>query len=115
MNPSPHQHVTFDIKLGGGPVILRGPNVNPSVSARLLDVAEAETVPHQIAALGRAAPNTANPIQGSRAGVAAGLVQIPNRYMHSAVETVSLRDLDAAADLLAAFAVRISDRDSFIP
>jgi putative aminopeptidase FrvX len=104
-----------DIKLGGGPVILRGPNVNPRVGARLLDVAEAETIPHQIAALGRAAPNNVNPIQVSRAGVAAGLVQIPNRYMHSAVETVSLRDLDAAADLLAAFAVRISDRDSFIP
>jgi len=39
----------------------------------------------------------------TRAGVATGLVSIPNRYMHSAVETVSLDDADRAADLLAAF------------
>jgi len=36
--------------------------------------------------------------------VAAALVSIPNRYMHSPVETISLDDLDNAADLLARFA-----------
>ena len=45
----------------------------------------------------------ANVLQTTRAGVATGLVSVPNRYMHSAVETVSLDDADRAADLLAAF------------
>ena len=37
--------------------------------------------------------------------MAAGLVSIPNRYMHSAVEMISLDDIDRAADLLAEFAL----------
>ena len=103
------------IDLGKGPVVLRGPNINPRVRDRLAELAKAEEIPFQVAALGRAAPNDANPLQLSRAGVATGLVQIPNRYMHSAVETVSLADLDSAADLLAAFACALSDDDSFVP
>lgn len=103
------------IALGGGPVILKGPNTNPRVNGRLESVANAAGIEHQVAALGRAAPNNANALQISRAGVAAGLVQIPNRYMHSAVETVSLDDLDAAADLLAGFACEQASRDDFIP
>jgi endoglucanase len=103
------------IDLGKGPVILRGPNINPRVGDRITELARAESIPHQVAALGRAAPNDANPLQVSRAGVATGLVQIPNRYMHSAVETVSLADLDSAADLLAAFACALTDDDSFVP
>ena len=50
-----------------------------------------------------------------RAGVAAGLVAIPNRYMHSAVETISLDDLDAAADLLAEFMNALREEDDFTP
>jgi endoglucanase len=103
------------IDLGKGPVILRGPNINPRVRDRLDALATVEEIPHQTAALGRAAPNDANPLQISRSGVATGLVQIPNRYMHSAVETVSLDDLDAAADLLAAFASALTGDDDFTP
>jgi endoglucanase len=36
-------------------------------------------------------------------GTAIGLVSIPNRYMHSPNETISLSDLDAAAGLIAGF------------
>ena len=64
---------------------------------------------------GRAAPNDANTLQISRAGVATGLVGIPNRYMHSAVETISLDDIDRAADLLAAFALDLTAEDDFTP
>ena len=103
------------VELGKGPVIVRGPNINPRVGDRLTALSEAKNIPSQPAALGRAAPNDANPMQLTRAGVATGLVQIPNRYMHSAVETISLDDLDACADLLAAFAVALSGEDSFVP
>ena len=104
-----------DLRLGGGPVIVRGPNMNPRVSDRLEEVAEAEEIPFQLAALGRAAPNDANPIQTTRAGVATGLVSVPNRYMHSAVETISLDDIDRSADLLAAFAAALTPDESLIP
>ena len=47
--------------------------------------------------------------------VAAGLVAIPNRYMHSAVEMISLEDIDRAADLLAQFALGLNADDDFTP
>ncbi|MFM9058921.1 MAG: M42 family metallopeptidase [Planctomycetaceae bacterium] len=92
-----------DIALGRGPVVYRGPNMSPRVVDRLLAAGAAKAIPVQLGASGRAQPNDANPLQVTRSGVATGLVSIPNRYMHSAVEVVSLDDADKTADLLAAF------------
>jgi endoglucanase len=104
-----------DVKLGGGPVVFRGPNMNPAVTQRLIDLATAAEMPYQLSAIGRATPNDANNIQINRAGVATGLVAVPNRYMHSAVEMISLDDIDRAADLLAAFAASLTASDDFTP
>ncbi len=104
-----------DIKLGGGPVLHRGPNMNPVVFERLRKSAEKADIPCQWNAQGRATGTDANAIQLARAGVAAGLVSIPNRYMHSAVEMVSLQDLDRAADLLAEFACSLEKDVDFTP
>jgi len=104
-----------DINLGSGPVIVRGPNMNPVIVERLLSLAQKNEIPHQLAASGRAQPNDSNPLQVSRAGVATGLVAIPNRYMHSAVEMISLDDIDRAADLLAAFVVNLTGQEDFRP
>mgnify|MGYP003494941651 CR=1 FL=1 len=41
----------------------------------------------------RATGTDANAIQVSRAGVACGLIGIPNRYMHSPVEVIHRDDL----------------------
>lgn len=104
-----------DVKLGGGPVVVRGPNVNPVVCQRLLSLGQEHDLPVQQAALGRAAPNDSNALQVTRGGVAAGIVAIPNRYMHSAVETISLADIDSAASLLAKFVGTVQSREEFIP
>jgi endoglucanase len=47
--------------------------------------------------------------------VATGLVSVPNRYMHSAVETISLSDADRTADLLAAFVRGLEGPISWAP
>jgi endoglucanase len=104
-----------DIKLGKGPVIYRGPNMNPKVVQRLIQAAEAHQIPYQLAAAGKATGTDANAIQINRAGVAAGLISIPNRYMHSPVEMISLEDLDKAADLLARFAEGLTPDAEFTP
>lgn len=104
-----------DLKLGKGPVIFRGPNINPKVATRLIHLAEANDIPYQLAAIGRAASNDANALQLNGAGVATGLVAIPNRYMHSAVEAISLEDIDNVAQLLAEFALALSSEDDFTP
>jgi endoglucanase len=104
-----------DIKLGRGPVIYRGPNMNPVVVRRLIEAAGAAEIPYQLGALGRSSPTDANAIQLSRSGVAAALVSIPNRYMHSAVEMISLEDIDRAADLLARFLADLPVEADFTP
>ncbi len=104
-----------DVALGKGPVIYRGPNMNPVVVEKLIETALAGEVPYQVAASGRATPTDASTIQTSRGGVATGLVSIPNRYMHSPVEMISLDDIDRAADLLAGFALRLSGDEQFTP
>lgn len=104
-----------DIKLGGGPVIERGPNVNPRLFANLVDTAKQAEMDHQIAAHNRGTGTDANAIQLSGAGVVTGLVSLPNRYMHSAVETIALDDIDKAADLLAAFATGLTGNEDFTP
>jgi endoglucanase len=104
-----------DVRVGKGPVIYRGPNMNPKVVERLIRAADEHEIPYQLAACGRATPTDANPIQVNRAGVAAGLVSIPNRYMHSPVEMISLDDIDRAADLLARFAEGMTADATFTP
>ncbi len=104
-----------DIQLGKGPAIFRGPNMNPRVVDLLIAAAERNGIPHQLAAAGGATGTDANPIQISRAGVAAALIGIPNRYMHTPVEMVSLDDLAHAANLLAAFALGLKGDEDFTP
>ncbi len=113
--PTINKQQQGDIRVGGGPVIVRGPNVNAKVAARLIELAEKNDIPYQLAALGRAAPNDSNVLQISGAGVATGLVAIPNRYMHSAVETISTADIEAVAKLLTLFAQNLTPECSFIP
>ncbi len=54
-------------------------------------------------------------MQLSRDGVAAGLIGIPNRYMHSPVEVVQLDDLDRAARLLAEFCLGVTAQQDWTP
>lgn len=104
-----------EVNLGGGPVIYRGPNMNPRVVEQLIRTAEKQEILFQLSALSRASPTDANAMQLNRAGMATGLVSIPNRYMHSPVEMISLDDIDRAADLLAYFAQDVDETTNFTP
>ena len=103
------------VDLAGARCSSAAPNVNPKVGTRLEEIATQHDIPFQLAALGRAAANDANAMQISRQGVATGLVQTPNRYMHSTVETVAWDDLDNAAELLAQFAAGVGAAAGYIP
>ena len=104
-----------DVKVGGGPVITRGANINPVVARLLIETAEAEKIPYQIEGDPGGTGTDANPIQLTRAGVAAGLVGPPTRYMHTPVEVLSLVDLENVSKLLAAFIRRLDDTIDFTP
>ena len=104
-----------DFKIGGGPILARGPNINPVVGRQLVQVAKAKKIPYQMAAEPRGTGTDANVMQLSRGGVATGLISIPNRYMHSPVELISLRDAENAAKLVAEWICSLRHDMSFIP
>ena len=104
-----------ETKLNAGPVVFRGPNINPHVHERLVAAAKPQSIPLQIRGVPKATGTDANAIQLTRDGVAAGLVGLPNRYMHSPVEVVSLKDLDNAAKLLAEFCLAVTSDANWIP
>ena len=93
--------------LGSGPVIGRGSTLSPKVFELLVETAEAEGIEYSIGASGRGTSTDADVLQISRSGIPTGLVSIPLRYMHSPVEMVDLRDVEATVELLAAFATRL--------
>ena len=90
--------------LGSGPVIGRGSTLSPRIFELLSETADRLEAPYSIEASGRATWTDADAIQISRAGIPAGLISIPLRYMHSPVEMVDLADVEAAVELVAAFA-----------
>jgi len=96
-------------------VIFRGPNINPKVSQRLIELCEQYSIPYQLAAIGRATPNDANVLQIHGSGVATGWVATPNRYMHSAVKVVSLKDIQHVDQLLAELCARVILGRGFYP
>jgi endoglucanase len=104
-----------DTRLGAGPVLFRGPNINPRVLERLQETARVQEIAVQVRGTPRATGTDANAMQLSRDGVATGLIGIPNRYMHSPVEVVSLDDLDRAARLLAEFCLRLTPQMDWTP
>ncbi len=103
------------VKLGDGPVVYRGPNINPVVYKTLIELSRTHNIPVQPNGLSKPAANDANALQISRGGIATGLVAIPNRYMHSPVEVVSLTDLQYAAALIAQFCVTVDEESDFTP
>jgi putative aminopeptidase FrvX len=90
--------------LGSGPVLARGSTLSPKIFELLVEVAAKAGIEHTIEASGRRTGTDADAIQISRAGVPAGLISIPLRYMHSPVEVVDLGDVEATVELVAAFA-----------
>jgi putative aminopeptidase FrvX len=90
-----------DHRLGSGPVLTRGSIISPVMFNLLRSTAERLTLPFTVRAAGRDTGTDADAVHLARDGVATGLVSVPNRYMHSPNEMVSLDDLDRAATLIA--------------
>lgn len=90
-------------KLGLGPVITRGVRSNNKLADELINTAKRIKMKHQIEVDFGHTWTDADPISQSRGGVAIGVVSVATRYLHSSVETLSLKDIDLTVDLLADF------------
>lgn len=99
--------------LGSGPVLARGTTLHPAVFELLYETATEEQIPFTVESMGRATGTDADAVHLARAGIPTGLVSVPARYMHSPVEMAALEDIEAAAQLIAAFAMRLEAGTSF--
>lgn len=99
--------------LSGGPVIARGPNINPLVFDRLVAVAEELKIPYQVQAEPRPTGTDARAIQMANGGVACGLVSVPLRYMHTPGEIVDLAVIEQGIQLLVGFTKSLKKGESF--
>lgn len=109
-SPDASKHETFP--LGKGPVIGVGPNCTRSLSEKLKALAKEIDCPVQLEVMSGSSGTNAWHVQISREGVASAVVSIPERYMHTPLETVCRRDLEAAARLLAAFVVEAGEEET---
>jgi endoglucanase len=100
-----------ETKLGGGPIICRGPNINPKVYEALIKAAKKLRIPYQVESDPRPNATDARAIQVARGGVATGMVSIPLRYMHTPSEVVDLEDVVRCVRLFAEFAKGIAKGD----
>jgi endoglucanase len=102
-----------EAKIGGGPVLHRGSIISPVVFNLLRKTAEQKKIPYTVHAAGRDTSTDADAIHIAREGVATALVSVPNRYMHSPNEMVSLSDVDQIATLLAEACRAVDSKTDF--
>ncbi|HVY70765.1 MAG TPA: M42 family peptidase, partial [Verrucomicrobiae bacterium] len=77
------------------------------------EVAAAKKIPLQHEATSNATGTDTDVIFWTRGGIPSALVSLPNRYMHSPVEVVSLADLEKIPQLLAAFSLSLKKGEEF--
>jgi len=104
-----------DVKLGGGPVIGRGATINDGVFNGLREAARTLEIDIAVQATAKSSGTDADAMIHSGAGAATGVISIPNRYMHSPNELISLSDLENAARVIAGFIKTLTTESDFRP
>lgn len=102
-----------DVRLGGGPAVMRGPVVSPLVSDGLVAAAGALALPFAVET-GHETMSDADGLFQVGGGIACGMVSIPLRYMHSAGELAQLSDIDAVSQLIETYVRSLAADASFV-
>ena len=113
--PGIDKRIVGEVSLGHGPVLHAGSAINRVLGKMFIEVAKRKKIPYQFSSLGRADGTDTGAMQLSREGVATALISVPNRYMHTMVETCSLDDLESTAVLIAEVILEISPNTDFVP
>jgi endoglucanase len=111
--PTVNAHQHGDIKIGKGPTLTHGGCNHSEVVARLEAVARKQKIKLQHEAASATTGTDTDVIFWTRGGIPSALISLPNRYMHSPVELVSLEDLERIPQLMAAFALSLRAGETF--
>ncbi|MBL9126870.1 MAG: M42 family metallopeptidase [Verrucomicrobiales bacterium] len=111
--PSVSKTLHGDIRLGQGPTLTHGGANHPEVVRRLEKVADDLGVSLQHEAQSGTSGTDTDAIFWTRGGIPSALISLPNRYMHSPVEVVNLKDLECIPRLMAGFAKSLKKGEEF--
>jgi endoglucanase len=95
--------------LGKGVGLCLGPNMHPFLHAKLKEVADRLEIPWFLDVTPKHSGTDAFPMQVTHEGIPTALVEFPIRYMHTPVESVSIKDIQRAGRLLAGFIVALEE------
>ncbi len=87
--------------LGGGAMLGIAPGLDVSLTARLRAVAQKHNMTYQTEVMGGDTGTDADGIAYAAEGVPTALLSIPQRYMHTPVEVIDVRDAEAVAAWMA--------------
>jgi endoglucanase len=102
-----------DTRLGRGPVLSRGSVNHPVLVKRLEEVAVRNKIAFQRGTDPRRSGTDADAIFLQRGGIATAALGVPNRYMHTPVEAIHLKDLENLALLLTHFILDLDPHETF--
>ena len=102
-----------EVKLGEGPTLSIGRENHPALNEHIIAAAKAKKIPLQYETFGISGGTNALSIYSKNGGVPSAVLGLPNRYMHTCVEMIDLRDLQRAAELLAESVLRLKKGQRF--
>jgi putative aminopeptidase FrvX len=102
-----------DQKAGSGPVLTFGPAVQNNLLKMLMDTAKKNKITYQRSAASRATGTDTDAFAYSNEGVPSALVSLPLKYMHTTVEMVHMKDVQAVIDLLYKFVTTLNNEHDF--
>jgi putative aminopeptidase FrvX len=111
--PCVNQCAHGDVKLGHGPAITHGGCNHPVLVERIEAVARQQKIKLQHEAMSNSSGTDTDVIFWTRGGIPSALISLPNRYMHSPVEVVNLKDLEQIPQLMAAFVKSLKRGEEF--
>lgn len=111
--PTVSQQLHGDVRIGKGPTLTHGGCNHPEVVTRLEEVAKKRKIRLQHEAMSGSSGTDTDVIFWTRGGIPSALISLPNRYMHSPVELVSLADLEQIPELMAGFALSLKKGEEF--
>jgi putative aminopeptidase FrvX len=111
--PTVNKQQHGNVKIGGGPTVTHGGCNHREVVARIEQIAKAKKIPLQHEAMSSTSGTDTDVIFWTRGGIPSALISLPNRYMHSPVEVVSLKDLEKIPELMVGFAQSLKTGEEF--
>ena len=95
--------------MGKGVGICMGPSIHPFLHKRLIETAENFEIPWFLDVTPKDSSTDADTIQTAMEGIPTALVEYPLRYMHTPVESVSIKDIQRVGRLLAEFIASLEE------